>query len=87
MFYKRMADVYEALLVSYTGGKAKMSIMREIAEKWGVHLSQICKDREKIIRMIRETINAAQERRNERITSLSVISQMNPYKYNQSCKD
>ena len=52
----RMADVYEALLVKYAGGKEKIS-MTELARKWGVSVTQICKDREKIIRMIRELLS------------------------------
>ncbi len=56
----RLADVYEALLVSYAGGKERLS-MREIAEKWNVHLSQVYKDKDKIIRMIREKLGAGKE--------------------------
>jgi len=51
----RLADVYEALLVKYAGGKEKLS-MKAIAEKWGVSTAQIYKDKDKIIQMIRESI-------------------------------
>ena len=51
----RLADVYEALLVRYAGGKARIS-MQDIADKWGIHLSQVYKDRAKIIQMIRKAI-------------------------------
>ncbi len=51
----RLADVYEALLVKYAGGKEKIS-MTDLARKWGVSVTQICKDREKVIRMIREKV-------------------------------
>ena len=54
----RLADVYEALLVRYAGGKERIS-MQEIADKWGVHLSQVYYDRNKIIRMIRERIGSS----------------------------
>ena len=50
----RLADVYEALLVKYAGGKEKIT-MTSLARKWGVSIQQICKDRKKIIRIIRET--------------------------------
>ena len=52
----RLADVYEAMLVQHAGGKEKLSL-REIAEKWDVHLSQVYKDREKITKMIRERLS------------------------------
>ena len=51
----RQADVYEALLVSHAGGQARSS-MREIADKWDVHISQVYKDKDRIIRMIKEKI-------------------------------
>ena len=56
----RLADVYEALLVSYAGGKERLS-MREIADKWNVHISQVYKDKDKIIRMIRERLSRTKE--------------------------
>ena len=56
----RMADVYEALLVKYAGGKEKIT-MTALAEKWHVSVTQICSDRNKIIRMIRKAIESAQE--------------------------
>ena len=56
----RQADVYEALLVQYAGGKEKIS-MTDLARKWGVSVTQICKDRDRIIRMIREGIQTFQE--------------------------
>ena len=52
----RQADIYEALLVQYAGGKAKIS-MTGLARKWGVSVTQICKDRDRILRMIREKIS------------------------------
>ena len=51
----RLADVYEALLVMYAGGKEKIS-MTDLARKWGVSVTQICKDREKVLRLIREKV-------------------------------
>ena len=51
----RLADVYEALLVKYSGGKEKLSL-KDIADKWGVSTTQIYKDKDKIIQMIRERI-------------------------------
>ena len=51
----RMADVYEALLVQYAGGRETISLS-SIARKWGVSVKQVCKDRDRIIRMIREGI-------------------------------
>ncbi len=51
----RQADVYEALLIKYAGGKAKIS-MTDLARKWGVSVTQICKDRDKILKMIREKL-------------------------------
>ncbi len=51
----RLADVYEALLVKYAGGKNKLSL-KAIAEKWGVSTAQIYKDKDKIIQMIQESI-------------------------------
>ena len=51
----RLADVYEALLVKYAGGKEKIS-MTDLARKWGVSVTQICKDREKVIQLIREKV-------------------------------
>ena len=53
----RMADVYEALLVKYAGGKEKITLT-SLAEKWGVSIQQICFDRDKIIRMVRKAIKA-----------------------------
>ena len=52
-----MADIYEWLLVKYAGGKEKLSL-KIIAEKWNISLSQIYKDKDRIIRMIRENINS-----------------------------
>ena len=52
----RLADIYEALLVQYAGGKVKIS-MTDLARKWGVSVTQICKNREKIIRIIREAVS------------------------------
>ena len=51
----RLADVYEALLVKYAGGKEKITFTA-LAEKWGVSVTQIGFDRDKIYRMIREAI-------------------------------
>ena len=51
----RMADVYEALLIKYAGGKEKIS-MTDIARKWGVSTTQICKDRDKIKQIIRKAL-------------------------------
>ena len=52
----RLADVYEALLVKYSGGKEKITFT-SLAEKWGVSVTQIGFDRDKIFRMIREAIS------------------------------
>lgn len=52
----RLADVYEALLIQHAGGREKIS-MTSIARKWGVSVTQICNDRDKIIRMIKENMN------------------------------
>ena len=51
----RLADVYEALLVKYAGGKEKITFTA-LAEKWGVSVTQIGFDRDKIFRMIRKAI-------------------------------
>ena len=48
-----MADHYEWLLVKYAGGKVKLS-MQEIADRWGISLSQAYKDKDRLVRMIRE---------------------------------
>ncbi len=53
----RLADIYEALLVKYAGGKEKIS-MTDLSRKWGVSVTQICKDRDKIIRMIKEKMKS-----------------------------
>lgn len=52
----RLADVYEAMLVKYAGGKEKIS-MTDLARKWGVSVTQISYDRKKIIRMIKERMS------------------------------
>ncbi len=52
----RPAEVYEALLINHAGGKEKIS-MTALARKWGVSVTQICKDRDRIIRMIREAVS------------------------------
>ena len=51
----RYADIYEFLLVKHAGGQKKLSL-KEIADKWGISPAQAYKDKEKIIRMIRETV-------------------------------
>ncbi len=56
----RLANVYEALLVKYAGGKEKIT-MTSLARKWGVSIQQIYKDRDRIIRMIRKAVTASQE--------------------------
>ena len=56
----RLADVYEALLVKYAGGKEKISFT-SLAEKWGVSHTQIAYDRDKIFRMIRKAIEETRE--------------------------
>ena len=60
----RLADVYDALLVSYAGGKEKLS-MRKIADKWNVHISQVYKDKDKIIRMIRKAVEETRKEAEE----------------------
>ena len=54
----RLADVYEAMLVQYSGGTERIS-MREIAAKWHVHVSQVYKDQEKIVRMIKKSFESS----------------------------
>ena len=56
----RLADVYEALLIKYAGGKEKITFT-SLAEKWGVSHTQISYDRDKVFRMIRKAVEAAQE--------------------------
>lgn len=56
----RLADVYEALLVKYASGKEKITFTA-LAEKWGVSVTQIGHDRDRIFRMIREAIKRARE--------------------------
>ena len=56
----RLADVYEALLVKYAGGKEKITFT-SLAEKWGVSVTQISYDRDKIFRMIRKAIAEARK--------------------------
>ena len=51
----RMADIYEWLLVKYAGGKEKLSLA-DIADKWGISRAQAYKDKDRIIRMIREKV-------------------------------
>ncbi len=51
----RQADVYEALLVMHAGGKEKIS-MTDLARKWGVSVTQICKDRDTIIQLIKQKL-------------------------------
>ena len=51
----RMADIYEALLIKYAGGKEKIT-MTSLARKWNVSVTQICSDRDRIIQMIRDSI-------------------------------
>ena len=58
----RLADVYEALIIKYAGGKEKITFT-SLAEKWGVSVTQIGFDRDKIFRMIREAVTEA---RNEK---------------------
>lgn len=57
----RLADVYEALLVKYAGGKEKISFT-SLAKKWGVSATQIGYDRDKIFRMIRKAVENAREK-------------------------
>ncbi len=50
-----MADIYEWLLVKYAGGQVKLSL-QAIADKWGISTTQIYKDKDRLIRMIREHV-------------------------------
>lgn len=52
----RLADVYEYLLMKHAGGKEKTT-MKNIAKKWDVSTSQINKDKDRIIQMIRDVMN------------------------------
>lgn len=56
----RLADVYEALIVKYAGGREKIPFT-SLAEKWSVSVTQIGKDRDKIFRMIRKAITEARK--------------------------
>ena len=56
----RQKDIFEALLVEHAGGKEKIT-MTELSDKWDVSVTQICKDRKKIIRMIKEAIGSSRE--------------------------
>lgn len=56
----RLADVYEALIIKYAGGKEKISFSA-LAEKWGVSRTQIGYDRDKIFRMVRKAIEEAKQ--------------------------
>ena len=58
----RQRDVYEALLIQYAGGKEKIS-MTDLARKWGVSVTQIYKDRDRIIRRIREAVETNRKER------------------------
>lgn len=60
----RLADVYEALLVKYAGGKEKISFT-SLAKKWGVSVTQIGFDRDKIFRMIRKAITETKAKKDE----------------------
>jgi hypothetical protein len=60
----RLADVYEALLVKYAGGKEKITFT-SLAEKWRVSHTQIGLDRDKIIRMIRKAVENARKENEE----------------------
>ena len=51
----RMADIYEWLLVKYAGGQVKLSL-QAIADKWGISTTQIYKDKDRLLRMIREHV-------------------------------
>lgn len=53
----RLADVYEAMLIRYAGGKERITT-EDLARKWNVSISQIGKDRAKIIRMIKDGFKA-----------------------------
>ncbi len=56
----RLADVYEALLIKYAGGKEKITFA-SLAEKWGVSQTQIGLDRDRIFRMIRKAVEIARK--------------------------
>ena len=58
----RQADVYEALLVQYAGGQEKIT-MTELARKWGVSVTTMCNDRDKLIRKIRKAVEEALKNR------------------------
>ena len=51
----RLADVYEALLSKYACGKERITFT-SLAKKWGVSVSQIGQDRDKIYRLIRKAM-------------------------------
>lgn len=53
----RQKDIYEALLVQFSGGQVKIT-MSELADKWGVSVTAICKERDKIVKMIKEAIKS-----------------------------
>ena len=55
-FTDRQKDIYEALLVQFSGGQVKIT-MTELADKWGVSVTRICQERDKIWELIKRKIN------------------------------
>ena len=53
----RDAYIYEFLIVKYAGGKEKLSL-KAIADKWDISLAQAYKEKDRIIKMIRESIGS-----------------------------
>ena len=51
----RQADIYKALLMKYSGGKEKIT-MSDLAKKWGVSVTRLCQERDRIIKMIRKRL-------------------------------
>lgn len=49
------------LINNVTGSEKKKISMTALAHKWGVSVTQICKDRDRIIRMIREAVSRPEE--------------------------
>lgn len=52
---ERQADIYEALLMKYSGGKEKIT-MSDLAKKWGVSVTRLCRERDRMIKMIRKRL-------------------------------
>ena len=52
---ERQTDIYNALLMKYSGGKEKIT-MSDLAKKWGVSVTRLCRERDRMIKMIRKRL-------------------------------